>query len=637
MSYLAIYRRFRPNDFSHVVGQEHVVTTLINQIKTERIGHAYLFCGARGTGKTTVARIFAKAINCLTPENGSPCGHCEVCEKLASPNNLDIIEMDAASNNKVDNVQEIRANVQYPPVAGKYKVYIIDEVHMLTTEAFNALLKTLEEPPKHAVFILATTEPHKLPATILSRCMRFDFHLVSEKVIEKLIEDIYDEVGKKYEKEAVSLIAKSGEGSIRDALSLADLCISYGDEKLTYKQVIDVLGASDSSKTATLLSSILRGDVGKVLSVIEELSGLGKSVSVLTKDVLSMVRDVLVVKTCLGARDILMLPNDEYDVLSGISELGDNHRFLRILEIFTAIETDLRYSTHPRIVFEAAAVKASLPQEDYNIDALISRVTALEKTVESLVQNGVKVSVTAQPAPNLEAETKSEKFAEVEQKSAYKPFIEEKSSSVAVETAEKAEMPRMAESVNVQPEKRLSGFDYVSDSDAPPVEEDYTPPENQMSFYGFDDVKPVEPPKPAPAQTEPVTPSPVPAQAKPAEPVEKAFPQGIVRDRVPDARLWGTVIRKLRAEKHIMLWIACQELDAKVEGESLVIYAEGENEYNLLVKKESLETLQSIVSPLAPYRVKIVGAHKEQTEDDKFRKDAESVNAMFDGKVDIKD
>lgn len=635
MSYLAIYRRFRPNDFTHVVGQEHVVTTLINQIKTERIGHAYLFCGARGTGKTTVARIFAKAINCLTPENGSPCGHCEVCEKLASPNNLDIIEMDAASNNKVDNIQEIRANVQYPPVAGKYKVYIIDEVHMLTTEAFNALLKTLEEPPKHAVFILATTEPHKLPATILSRCMRFDFHLVSEKVIEKLIEDIYDEVGKKYEKEAVSLIAKSGEGSIRDALSLADLCISYGDEKLTYKQVIDVLGASDSTKTATLLSSILRGDVGKVLSVIEELCGLGKSVSVLTKDVLSMVRDVLVVKTCLGARDILMLPNNEYDVLSNISELGDNHRFLRILEIFTAIETDLRYSTHPRIVFEAAAVKASLPQEDYNIDALISRVTALEKTVESLVQNGVKVSVTAQPTPDLEAETKSEKFAKVEQKSAYKPVIEEKPSSVAVEADKKAEMPKMAENANVQPEKRLSAFDYVSDNDAPPVEEDYTPPENQMSFYGFDDAKPVEPPKPTSAPAKPqLQTQPEPAVA---EPVNKTFPQGVVRDRVPDARLWGTVIRKLRAEKHIMLWIACQELDAKVEGESLVIYAEGENEYNLLVKKESLETLQSIVSPLAPYTVKIVGSAKEETEDDKFKKDAESVNAMFDGKVNIKD
>lgn len=636
MSYLAIYRRFRPNDFSNVVGQEHVVTTLINQIKTERIGHAYLFCGARGTGKTTVARIFAKAINCLNPVNGSPCGNCEVCQNLASPNNLDIIEIDAASNNKVDNVQEIRSNVQYPPVSGRYKVYIIDEVHMLTTEAFNALLKTLEEPPKHAVFILATTEPHKLPATILSRCMRFDFHLVSDKVIENLIEKIYDEVGKKYEKEAVSLIAKSGEGSIRDALSLADLCISYGDEKLTYKQVIDILGASDSSKTAALVTGILKGEVGKVLSVIEELCGLGKSVSVLTKDVLSMVRDVLVVKTCLGAKDILMLPQNEYDRLFEISALGDNHRFLRVLEIFTAIETDLRYSTHPRIVFEAAAVKASLPVEDYNMDALISRVNDLEKSVKNLLSGESAVSVSK---PKDASQKVAVEVVETSQKPAYKPVNEQlgkKTESVAVNNKEDEKPPVQKE------EKRLSGFDYVSDDDVPPPIDDYMPPENQMSFYGYDVVEPA--PKSNTENTNAAKQAPIATTVETSatpkvseEATAKVMPQGVVRDRIPDARLWGTVIRKLRAEKHIMLWIACQELDAKVVGDTLVILADGENEYNLLSKKESIEVLQSIVTPLAPYKVKIQGVDKDDGEEDKFKKDAEAVKEMFDGKVTIKD
>ncbi len=635
MSYLAIYRRFRPNDFSNVVGQEHVVTTLINQIKTERIGHAYLFCGARGTGKTTVARIFAKAINCLNPVNGSPCGDCEVCQNLASPNNLDIIEIDAASNNKVDNVQEIRTNVQYPPVSGRYKVYIIDEVHMLTTEAFNALLKTLEEPPKHAVFILATTEPHKLPATILSRCMRFDFHLVSDKVIENLIEKIYDEVGKKYEKEAVSLIAKSGEGSIRDALSLADLCISYGDEKLTYKQVIDILGASDSSKTAALVTGILKGEVGQVLSVIEELCGLGKSVSVLTKDVLSMVRDVLVVKTCLGAQDILMLPKNEYDRLFEISELGDNHRFLRVLEIFTAIETDLRYSTHPRIVFEAAAVKASLPTEDYNMDALISRVNDLEKSVKNLLSGESAVLVSK---PKDASQKIAVEVVETSQKPAYKPVNEQFN--------EKTEVVSVTDKEDTRPfvqkeEKRLSGFDYVSDDDVPPPIDDYMPPENQMSFYGYEEVKTAQKSDIESDNTTKQTPIATAVETsitpKISEEVNaKVMPQGVVRDRIPDARLWGTVIRKLRAEKHIMLWIACQELDAKVDGETLVILADGENEYNLLSKKESIEVLQSIVTPLAPYKVKIQGVDKDGGEEEKFKKDAEAVKEMFDGKVTIK-
>lgn len=245
----SLYRKFRPNSFESVIGQEAVTKTLANQIKTGRIGHAYLFTGSRGVGKTTCARIFAKAINCLNPENGSPCEKCRCCTELSSPN-MDIIEIDAASNNGVDDARAIRDNVSYPPVIGKYKVYIIDEVHMLTGSAFNALLKTLEEPPAHAVFILATTEAHKLPATILSRCMRFDFRLVSTSEIADRVASIYDSEGKAYERSAVNYIAAAAEGSVRDALSLAETCMSLSQGKLTYADVLAATGGIEKREYA---------------------------------------------------------------------------------------------------------------------------------------------------------------------------------------------------------------------------------------------------------------------------------------------------------------------------------------------------------------------------------------------------
>ena len=373
MAYLALYRRFRPSGFDGLVGQEHIVRTLVNQIKAKRIGHAYLFCGARGTGKTSAAKIFARAINCLSPVNGSPCGKCETCLALADGNNLDVLEMDAASNNKVENVRDLREKIQYPPVNGKYKVYIIDEVHMLTAEAFNALLKTLEEPPEHAVFILATTEVHKLPSTILSRCMRFDFRLIPTKDIAALIGKIYDEIGKKYEKEAITAIAAAGAGSIRDALSIADTCVSYGEGALTYEDVLEVLGATDTKKITRLLGHIFRSETGKMLEVTDELYDSGKSVGVLCKDVAARLRELIVVKTCENARDILDIPEDLYAELKELAQSADEKRMLRCAEIFAETDGDLRYSSTPRIVFETAAIKASMPESDFDLGALTAR------------------------------------------------------------------------------------------------------------------------------------------------------------------------------------------------------------------------------------------------------------------------
>lgn len=382
MSYLALYRRYRPVTFDGIIGQEHIVKTLVNQITDDRLGHAYLFTGTRGTGKTSTAKIFAKAINCLHPVNGSPCGKCEACVALSDPSNIDVVEIDAASNNGVNEIRELRENVQFPPVSCRYKVYIIDEVHMLTGAAFNALLKTLEEPPKHAVFILATTEAHKIPATILSRCMRFDFRLVSTDKIAELISCIFDEQGKKYDKEAVFAIAKAGEGSIRDALSIADTAFSYSEGKLTYSDVMEILGSTDSDIISELLGGIIEGDSGSVLEIIEKLFVLGKSAGVLVKDVTETIRNLIVIKTCGNPNGILRLPEKNYDVLFKLAQKTNEPRLLRSLVIFSEAESNIRYTNHPRIVFETAAIKAARPETDISTDALVARIATLEDKIE---------------------------------------------------------------------------------------------------------------------------------------------------------------------------------------------------------------------------------------------------------------
>ena len=394
MAYLAFYRMFRPDTFERVVRQEHIIQILKNQIATDRIGHAYLFCGPRGTGKTTVARIFAKAINCKTPNGGSPCGRCETCRALAEASNLDVVEIDAASNNGVDEMRDLREKVQYPPVSAKYKVYIIDEVHMLTDSAFNALLKTLEEPPKHAVFIMATTEPHKIPATILSRCMRFDFKLLPQEDLEDHLKGILQKIGKEYEEEAVSAIARAGAGSDRDMLSLADMCVSFSSGKLTYDDVTKVLGSADFYETGELCEAVLGGDNGASLSKLEKILSEGKSIGVLIKDCLSFLNRCTIAKMCRDAEKILSLPQKMFEYVKGVGERADGHRLLRVTEIFAKAENDMKYSTSPRILLETAVVKASMPQTDYNIDNLIARINELEEKLN----RGVPAAPVAQQA-----------------------------------------------------------------------------------------------------------------------------------------------------------------------------------------------------------------------------------------------
>ncbi len=385
MSYVALYRKYRPQTFDDVIGQDHIIETLRNQIVNDKISHAYLFTGTRGTGKTSTAKIFARAVNCpnASKNNGNPCNECEVCLKEGT-SNLDIVEMDAASNNGVDYARDIREKVQYPPVNGRYKVYIIDEVHMLSVGAFNALLKTLEEPPKHALFILCTTEVHKIPATILSRCMRFDFRLVSVPQLSDLICRIYDKEGKQYDKDAVNAIAQAGEGSVRDTVSIADRCFSVTEGKLTYSAVMDVLGVSSRTSIGALAKAVLNNDTAEILTETNTLVNEGKDVQRLCKDLAVYFRDLLTVKLCQNARQMLCLPADSFAMLTDIADVTTTSKLLYAIDTLVSLEGQLKYALSPRIMLEAMVLKIGSSTGEVDIEGLNRRVSRLEQQPNNL-------------------------------------------------------------------------------------------------------------------------------------------------------------------------------------------------------------------------------------------------------------
>ena len=355
---MALYRTYRPKTFDEVIGQEHITKTLQNQIMNGHIGHAYLFTGTRGTGKTSVAKIFARAVNCLDPQNGSPCGKCANCLKLQNDNDINVIEMDAASNNKVDDVREIREKVKFMPVDVKYKVYIIDEVHMLTDSAFNALLKTLEEPPKHIIFILATTEAHKLPQTILSRCVRFDFRLVSVKELMAHLEKIFKREKIECDEESLKLIATAGEGSVRDTLSIADSIASYCQGKITKEETLKILGTTDYLLNVEFFNCLKEREVGKMLALIDKMEKEGKNLAVFAKDISKHARNLLVVKTCENANEILSLPDDAYALFEEQAKLFDEKDLIRYMQVFSSAENELRYTLSVRLLLETTCLTA---------------------------------------------------------------------------------------------------------------------------------------------------------------------------------------------------------------------------------------------------------------------------------------
>jgi len=352
---LALYREFRPKNFDELIGQEFIVKTLKNQIKMNRLTHAYLFCGPRGTGKTSTAKIFAKAVNCTHLVDGNPCEMCAECVAL-SETNTDIVEIDAASNNRVEEIRELREKVNFPPMIGKYKVYIIDEVHMLTDSAFNALLKTLEEPPKHVIFILATTEIHKLPATILSRCTRFDFKLLPIEVLTNHLKQVFDKKQIKYDEKSLHLIAKAGEGSVRDMLSVADSVASFSDYDITYEKTESVIGLSDRDSIKNILISIAKKDLNGLFVNVKQALGRGKNIQILCKEMADFIKNLIMIKVGVGDYSVLDILPGEFASYSEISQMFGLDYLKNAFSKFSEIELELKYSLNPENLFESACL-----------------------------------------------------------------------------------------------------------------------------------------------------------------------------------------------------------------------------------------------------------------------------------------
>ncbi|SEU03460.1 DNA polymerase III subunit gamma/tau [Lacrimispora sphenoides] len=384
MSYTALYRKWRPPSFSDVKGQDHIVQTLKNQIVSGRIGHAYLFCGTRGTGKTSIAKIFAKAVNCEHPADGSPCGECQTCKNIAAGASLNVVEIDAASNNGVENIREIRDEVQYPPTEGKYRVYIIDEVHMLSTGAFNALLKTLEEPPSYIIFILATTEVQKIPVTVLSRCQRYDFKRITVEIIVEHLKELTAAEHIQVEDRALTYIAKAADGALRDALSLLDQCIAfhYG-ELLTYDNVLDVLGAVDITVFGTMFRAIVENRTKDCITSLEELVIQGRELGQFVIDFIWYLRNLLILKSVDNAENLLDMSTENQNLLKEDSKLTDNETLLRYIRVFSDLSNQLRYAFQKRVLIEVALIKLTRPQMEQNLDSILQRISNIEKQLES--------------------------------------------------------------------------------------------------------------------------------------------------------------------------------------------------------------------------------------------------------------
>lgn len=392
MSYTALYRKYRPDTFADVKGQDAIVQTLKNQINLGRIGHAYLFCGTRGTGKTTLAKIMAKAVNCEHPVDGNPCNECPSCRAITSGASMNVIEIDAASNNGVDNIREIREEVAYSPTEGRYKVYIIDEVHMLSPGAYNALLKTLEEPPSYVIFILATTEAHKLPVTILSRCQRYDFKRISIGTIEDRLKELLVREQVEAGDKAIRYIARKADGALRDALSLLDQCIAfYPGQKLEYDQVLDVLGAVDTEVFSRMLRQSIKRDVRGLMQSLEELVMQGRELGQFVTDFTWYLRNLLLLKTSEDMEDALDMSAENLKLLAEEAGMIQEETLMRDIRIFSELSNRMKYETQKRLALEVALIKLCRPEMETDVTSLLERIRKLEKQVAE----GVVVQQTA--------------------------------------------------------------------------------------------------------------------------------------------------------------------------------------------------------------------------------------------------
>lgn len=423
----ALYRTYRPQTFGDMVGQKHVIKTLKNQIKNDNIGHAYLFTGTRGTGKTSTAKIFSRAVNCLNQIDEEPCNKCEVCESILNDNTMDTVEIDAASNNSVDDIRELRESVKYSPTNCKYKVYIIDEVHMLSQGAFNALLKTLEEPPSYVIFILATTEPHKIPATILSRCQRFDFKRVTISEMVERMKDICAGENIDVEEKALNLIATNSQGALRDALSILDQCMSFGEDKITYDDVVELMGTVNIDQLFDLSQYIIDQDVKSSLHILNEFISWGKDIRNLINDLISHFRNLMVCKVSKEMDEIISLPEETIEKIIKQAEGVEINTLIRILNILSEAQDSVRSSSNPRVMVEVAIMKTAQPSFDDSKEALLDRIESLEKIIES---GNIKVANPNQISSNETAIVSNNEDLSMESPKIEKNYEEVKSEDV---------------------------------------------------------------------------------------------------------------------------------------------------------------------------------------------------------------
>ena len=434
--YQVLYRKWRPKTFSDVSGQEHITTTLLNELSTNRLNHAYLFTGSRGTGKTTCAKILAKAVNCLHPVNGNPCGECEICKGIDSGGILDVTEMDAASNRKIDDIRQIIDEVQFKPSKCKYRVYIIDEVHMLTTEAFNALLKTLEEPPEHAIFILATTEVHKLPQTILSRCQRFDFHRIPPRAIADRLLYVASQEGVTLSDGAALLAASVADGALRDALSLLDRCIAISSD-IDEDVVRSAAGLARKTYLFELANCVINKNTAKALEIVNRLYGESKDMARLCDELLSHFRTLMLIKSVKNPRDIIIMADDEFEQAQVQSDYLSLADIVYYMDVLSRAYQNMGRGTGDRTELEMAVVKLSSAELDGTVEALTARVTALEKAVKKGIRvNCVPEQVQAVSQPVQSEPPKPEvQKSEPEKVQVVKPVVEtEKDEPVAPTT-----------------------------------------------------------------------------------------------------------------------------------------------------------------------------------------------------------
>ena len=399
MSYTALYRKYRPDNFDEAKGQDHIVTVLKNQICSNRVGHAYRFCGTRGTGKTSVAKVFAKAINCEAPVDGNPCNECRVCRSIKAQTSMNVIEIDAASNNGVEHVREIVEEVRYSPTEGRYKVYIVDEVHMLSTGAFNALLKTLEEPPEYVVFILATTEAHKIPVTIMSRCQRYDFKRIPTELITEHLKQLTEAEGVTVEDKALRYIAEKADGAFRDAISLLDQCISFCfGEEMTYDRVLEALGAVDIETFAHLLRYIRKASVPDCIRILDSVILSGRDLTQFIMDFTWYMRNLLLIKIADGEVEVLEVSSEQTAILQHEASVYDEGMLMHFINVFSELSNQIRYASQKRVQTELALIKLCCPQMEASDEALRERVRILEEKIA----NGVFTS--REPDAQAEAE-----------------------------------------------------------------------------------------------------------------------------------------------------------------------------------------------------------------------------------------